>query len=290
MQRLFLTHNLVATPSLARRSRTLARTVVTITKCGKKNNIFRLSMNSAPVNSLDLTLIKDIKTALVEAENSPECKGIILSSSCRVFCAGLDLKELYQSTPEKLFNFWQHFQDTLFSVYSCKKTVVAEMAGVAPAGGCMLAMACDIRVSSEKCQIGLNEAAFGLVAPYFGAEMMEDVIGKRLAYRACAVGTLFPAAEAKSIGLIDEVILSSNVDPDAPSLEATAESQCELWMRAPGRQETKMMMRRDRISQWRKGQEVESQEFTHRVLDGTTQNMIGAYLASLSSGSANKKK
>jgi len=238
-------------------------------------------MASAPVNSLDLTLIKDIKAALVQAEESPECKGIILSSSMRVFCAGLDLKELHQASADNLFEFWQNFQDTLFSVYSSDKVVVAELGGVAPAGGCMLAMACDARVASDKCHIGLNEAAFGLVAPYFGAEMMEDVLGKRVAYAACSVGTVFPFVEADKLGMFDQVVSSEGAEAGAALREA-AEAVCEQWMRAPGRGATKSMMRGARSAVWRAGQEAESRDFVTRVQDPATQSMIGAYLASLS--------
>jgi Delta3-Delta2-enoyl-CoA isomerase len=258
----------------------ITRTAVTVARCGKKNNIMRLSMSSPPVNSLDLTLIKDIKGALVEAQRSEDCQGIILSSACRVFCAGLDLKELYQASPESLYRFWQNFQDTLFSVYESNKPVVAEIAGVSPAGGCMLAMACDVRVASDKCQIGLNEAAFGLVAPYFGAEMMADLTGKRVAYAACSVGTVFPSAEAAGVGLLDQVVSSSGEDA-AQQLQSAAEAACEAWMRAPGRLQTKQMMRRERSERWRNGQEAESREFVQRVLHQPTQVMIGAYLASL---------
>lgn len=253
---------------------TTIRQIVTVSEYGENKNIMRLGMSSPPVNSLDLQLIKDIKAGLVEAESNSACRGIVLSSECRAYCAGLNLNELYGSNPEKLNTFWNHFQDTLFSVYGSEKMLIAEINGPAPAGGCMLAMACDMRIATPNANVGLNEAAFGLVAPYFGAEMMEDLIGKRSAYTACSLGSMWTAEDALKIGMFDKVV-------DEDQLSAAVVEACEQWMKAPGRIATKKMMRAERLNRWREGQQNESDGFVGRVMDENVQTMIGRYLASL---------
>jgi enoyl-CoA hydratase/carnithine racemase len=67
-------------------------------------------MNSAPVNSLSLELMIDLRKALEAATSDTECAGIILASSCRTFSAGLNMKELYGATPEHLATFWTELQ------------------------------------------------------------------------------------------------------------------------------------------------------------------------------------
>jgi enoyl-CoA hydratase/carnithine racemase len=67
-------------------------------------------MNSAPVNSLSLELIIDLKKALDTASKDEECEGIILASTCRAFSAGLNMKELHGASPEHLATFWTELQ------------------------------------------------------------------------------------------------------------------------------------------------------------------------------------
>ena len=67
-------------------------------------------MNSAPVNSLSLELMVDLRKALEAATEDDECAGIILASSCRTFSAGLNMKELHGAAPEHLVKFWTELQ------------------------------------------------------------------------------------------------------------------------------------------------------------------------------------
>ena len=258
------------------RSRAIVRSIVTTSYCGTKGNIARICMASPPVNSLDLTLIKDIKAAVEEAENSKACKGIIIASSSRAFCAGLHLQELFAKTPAELINFWNNFQNMLFTIYSSKKVVVAEINGPSPAGGAMISYCSDARVMVDSAKIGLNEAAFGLVPPYFAVDMMEDIIGRGETYRACSLGVLYTAEEAGRLKLVDRVCKPEE-------LSHAAISEAELWMKAPGRSHTKQLMREERLERWNKRNAAESLAFAERVNDPHTQQFIRTYLESLSS-------
>ena len=73
-------------------------------------NIFRVAMNGAPVNSLSLDLMVDLRKALQAATTDEECHGVVLGSSCRTFSAGLNMKELHGATPDHLVKFWTELQ------------------------------------------------------------------------------------------------------------------------------------------------------------------------------------
>ena len=251
------------------------RNIVTSTVCGTKNNIIKISMSSQPVNSLSLPLIKAVTNAFVEAGQDDTCKGIILNSSTRAFSAGLDLNELSNRTDDELYIFWSSFQNMLFTVYNSDKAVIAEIAGAAPAGGTMLATCCDVRIGTDKAPIGLNEAAFGLIPPYFGVDMLDDIVGKRVSWKASSLGTMFKPQDALTIGLYD--IIASNEEIESISIE-----ECEKWIKAPGRLHTKRMLHQERLTKWRAGFEEECLTFVQRVQDPRTQKMISSYLESLS--------
>jgi len=81
-------------------------------------------MARKPVNSLNTELLSELKTFLLEAQNS-RIKGVILTSSLpTVFSAGLDIMELFNDK-EKLTNFWQTLQDTWLTVYSLTIPIAA---------------------------------------------------------------------------------------------------------------------------------------------------------------------
>ena len=85
-----------------------------------------------------------------------------------VFCAGLEITEMYKPEQEKLEVFWGSLQDLWIELYSCKVPTAAAIIGHSPAGGCLLAMCCDYRVMvGPKYTIGLNETQLGIVAPFW---------------------------------------------------------------------------------------------------------------------------
>lgn len=246
-----------------------------------KENIFRITIDSPPVNSLNLELIKKLKSDIQQAERSTS-EAIILTSNCRVFCAGLDLRELYGKSKSELKEFWYNFQDLIFSLYGSKKFVVCEIGGHAPAGGTLLSMCCDSRVALEGTMHGLNESAFGLVVPQWGCDMMINLTGNRLAYQALSKGTLFNSDEALKIGLIDSVIQGENID----KLRDATQAECEKWLQSPGREETKTMLRQPVLNRWVEQREDDLNQFVNSVSSPVTQVRIRDYLASLSKKSS----
>jgi Delta3-Delta2-enoyl-CoA isomerase len=230
-------------------------------------------MAHKPVNSLNYQLIHELKTAVTDA-NSSSCSSIILSSSCRVFSAGLDLNSLSGQSEDSLRKFWTEFQDLCFTLYGSEKFVVAEIGGHAPAGGTIISMCCDIRVATPGSKFGLNESAFGLVVPIWACDMMRDLIGTRLSYLSLCQGTLFTAEEAQELGLIDLI-----VEPN--ELQAAAEEQCQRWTQFPGRGGNKTTLRKANLTRWiqERGDDLDS--FVNIVDSPVTQQRIAAYLQSL---------
>jgi enoyl-CoA hydratase/carnithine racemase len=249
------------------------RRIVTTTEIG--DNLVRISMASEPVNSLDLDLVRNIKTA-VDAANNSNCDGIIFSSSCRVFSAGLDLKGLHGASNEFLVEFWTAVQDMCFALYSSDKCVVAEIEGHAPAAGTILSLCCDVRVAAPGVRLGLNESAFGLVCPRWACEMMEDNVGRRVAYTSLSLGTLYSSQESLAIGLVDCVV------DDPSKLAAAARAECLKWTSKPGRAALKASLRGPVVNRWRNERDIDLNAFLKVLTAPVSQQRIGDYLQSLS--------
>ena len=249
-----------------------ARRIVTTADCG--DNLVRITMAAEPVNSLNLQLMRKLKMAITAA-NASSCDGIVLASSCRVFCAGLDLKELHGASSENLAEFWTTFQELCQVLYSSNKFVVAEIGGHAPAAGTIISLCCDMRIAVPGARVGLNEAALGLVCPTWACEMMADNIGKRQAYSALSQGLLLSTEEGLSMGLVDKLA------EDKDQLMQKVHAECLQWTSKPGRSLLKAAIRGPIVNRWKQEQADDLQTFLRVLTMPETQQRIGDYLQSL---------
>jgi len=226
-----------------------------------------------------------ISTKIKSIENDhPKVKSLILSSSNpSIFSAGIDLKELYSPCPERLPKFWTAFQNLFVDLYGSRLAVIGAIEGHAPAAGCMLAMACDYRIMAASVpgeapfKIGLNETRFGIVAPPWMAQLMIRTIGFRKAEHALSLGTLFTPENARNIGLVDELVpTSQNV---LEICRKTAEKWNEIPMQA--RSITKMLTRKELLEELISTREGDKENFCKLVQSEPVQTALGLYLKRL---------
>src|SRR5256886_13565551 len=92
------------------------------------------------------------------------------------------------------------------AIETVPKAVIAAVNGFALGGGCELALACHIRLASEKAQIGLPEVTLGIIPGYGGTQRMARLLGKGKALELILTGDRIPAAEAERIGLVNKVV------------------------------------------------------------------------------------
>eukprot|EP00960_Hanusia_phi_P040387 754424-Hanusia_phi.AAC.1 len=156
----------------------------------KSSQVAIVRMNRPPVNALSKSLMSDLRHTIEELEKEKQVKGLVLTSSSKVFSAGLDLVELLNPTQEFVSSFWGELQDLWIKLYSTHLVTVAAVNGAAPAAGCMLALSCDYRMMATKNVIGMNETKFGLFAPPWFVELMADTVGRRKAENLLLQGTL----------------------------------------------------------------------------------------------------
>jgi len=245
--------------------------------------IATVSMNKAPVNSLNTELIQELAQTVTDTEK--KAKAIVLTSGCGVFCAGLDITEMYQPDPARLGVFWGSLQDLWIASYGCKIPMTAAINGHSPAGGCLLAMTCDYRAMvGPKFSIGLNETQLGIVAPFWFKDTMVNTIGTRQTELALMLGTLFTAEQALKIGLVDEVVA------DRDAVLAAANKVALQLSRIPSeaRHVTKMLMREPTLEKLTRDKQADIQHFTNFITQPEIQKPMGRYLEALKNKSRKK--
>jgi len=253
------------------------------------SGIGTMTMSSPPVNSITLEFMESFITTLDSAQNNPACKGIILTSGVpRVFSGGLDILTMYKPDEEKARAFGFTFQRLWMDLYLSRLPTIAAINGAAPAGGTILACACDYRImdNNEKLRMGLNETLLGIVAPWWTVKMFIATVGQREAERALALGKLYSPSEAQKTGLIDEAV-------DSTEVNATAVAELKKWISidAGARAATKKLIREplvDELLNYDRQRDIDA--FLGVITNEHTQNVMGAYLAQLQAQAKAKAK
>ena len=189
-----------------------------------------LTLDAPPVNPLGVETLRQLRGAIAEAEADPAARALVITSSApKVFSAGLDLTELADPDPARLRRHWRAMQTACHALFTTRLATVAQIGGHAPAGGCILAMACDHRVmrGDAGATIGLNEVWLGLPPPWWIAELMCRLVGPGPGERLLQTGALLPADEALRVGLVDEVAAGVLGDRGCEA--------AEQWLRVPDR-------------------------------------------------------
>lgn len=239
--------------------------------------IATVSMNRPPVNGLNLELLSELKNAIDEVEDE-KCRGLILTSSSNtIFSAGLDIMEMYLPNQERLRNFWTALQDTWLALYGSAVPTVAVINGHSPAGGCLLATACEYRVMLPNFTIGLNETKLGIVAPKWFMASFLNVLPRRVAEMALTQGRMFTTDEAATIGLIDAVA------KDKTEALCKAEEFLSTFNKVNpfARAMTKQQFRSKDLKQLEDERETDVQNFLFFVNQPNVQKGLGLYLESL---------
>src|SRR3954447_24242005 len=155
-------------------------------------------MGHGPVNALDLELLLGL-TAAVQ-----ECRGpLVLTGSGRAFSAGADLRRVVEGDEQYTTAFLAALSDMFLVVFDHPAPTVAAVNGHAIAGGCVLALACDLRLMATG-RIGLTELSVGVPFPSAAREITRYALGP-MAPRVVLRADTLEAADAVRVGLVDDV-------------------------------------------------------------------------------------
>lgn len=177
-----------------------------------KDRLAIITLNRGKSNSINREMVIELTDMLTNIENDTNIGGVIITGRDNFFSAGLDLIELYDYNEEEAKSFWYLFLNFTAKITAFKKPIVAAVNGHSPAGGCVIALACDARVMAEgKYIIGLNEVPVGIIVPNCIFSLYSFWLGKAHASRSLLEGKLFNPEEALAIGLIDELVNSESI-------------------------------------------------------------------------------
>lgn len=185
------------------------------------------------LNALNAQTVEEIHRVFSEARNDDQVRAVIVTGTGdKAFVAGADINELAQKTPGAGKQTSERGQFILRQIECFPKPVIAAINGFALGGGCELALACHIRIASEKAQIGLPEVTLGIIPGYGGTQRMVRLLGKGKALELVCTGDRIVAAEAERIGLVNKVVPADQLMSAAEEMARRIMSRSPVAVRA----------------------------------------------------------
>ena len=170
--------------------------------------VARLTLNRPDkLNAISSKMLSEMQSALDAIEKS-HARVAIVTGAGRAFCAGMDLEMLSaiadQSAAENMEDS-RRLARMFRRIWSFSKPLIAAVNGAALAGGCGIATLCDFTIAVPQAKFGYTEVKIGFL-PAIVSVFLTRQIGDKHARDLLLTGRLVDAAEAKSLGLITEIL------------------------------------------------------------------------------------
>lgn len=179
------------------------------------------------LNALNRATLAELHLAFDQAAAEDAIRVVVLAGAGgKAFVAGADISELTTLSPVQARDFSRFGQQLMSKVEALGKPVIASIAGYCLGGGMELAMACHLRVASEKARFGMPEVTLGLIPGFGGTQRLLRLAGRTATLGLCLSGLPIDAARAHQLGIINSVHdhddLDAAVDKLADQLAALA--------------------------------------------------------------------
>jgi enoyl-CoA hydratase len=187
---------------------------------GQRGAIHRITVNRPDkLNALNRETLNELTLAFAQAAHDDEVRVVVLSGAGeKAFVAGADIAEMNGYTPVQAQRFSRTGQQLMRSIERLGKPVIARVQGFALGGGMELAMACHLRIASEKAKFGQPEINLGLIPGFGGTQRLLRLAGRGAALELCLVGSTISAQRAYELGIVSKVVTPEALDETVNAL------------------------------------------------------------------------
>lgn len=157
------------------------------------------------LNALCNALVAELGQALDDMEADDAIGCVVLTGSEKAFAAGADIKEMQSQSymdaylADFITTGWER-------VTTCRKPVIAAVAGYALGGGCEMAMMCDFILAADTAKFGQPEITIGTIPGAGGTQRLTRAVGKAKSMDMILTGRMMDAEEAERAGLVSRIV------------------------------------------------------------------------------------
>jgi len=172
----------------------------------KKESTLVVTINrERAMNALNKETVAELQQLFSYHWTDDSITAVIVTGAGKAFVAGADITELADLDVRSGTQLSANGLYLMKTIQNFPKPVIAAVNGFALGGGCELALACDIRLASEKARFGQPEVNLGIIPGYGGTQRLARLVGRGKAMQLICTGEMINAAEAYRIGLADEI-------------------------------------------------------------------------------------
>lgn len=180
------------------------------------------------MNALNMDVLNELYDAFTKIEADDAVKAVIVTGEGKAFVAGADIAQMHKLNAIEGRAMMTLGHKVMNLIENIEKPVIAAVNGFALGGGCELAMACDIRIASEKAKFGQPEVGLGIIPGFGGTQRLARLVGKGMAKYLIMTAEMIDAAEAHRIGLAEKVVAPEELIAEAEKVANTIASKAPI--------------------------------------------------------------
>jgi enoyl-CoA hydratase len=160
------------------------------------------------LHALDPEMLSALEDSISQAERSREIRVIVIESTGqKAFCVGADILAWTALSPIDMWSEWVRRGHRVFDrIERTRQPVICAIQGFALGGGLELALACDLRISTDSARFGMPEVKLGTIPGWGGTIRLPKLIGHSRAKQMIFTGEQIGAETAERWGLVNEVV------------------------------------------------------------------------------------
>ena len=193
---------------------------------GDKDHIATLTLNVPhSLNALSMSMIAALRAQIAAIAADPDVRVVVLRGAGKVFCAGHDLKEIQaaRTAADQGRAYFTALFATCAAMMQALQTmpqpVIAEVHGMATAGGCQLASSCDLIVAADTARFGVNGVDIGLFCSTPMVALSRKV-PSAVAFEMLTTGEFMSATRARDMGLVNRIAPADTLEQETRALAA----------------------------------------------------------------------
>jgi enoyl-CoA hydratase/carnithine racemase len=168
----------------------------------RDNGVAVVRLDNPKVNAISAEVRRQLLDAAESLTSDPP-GAVVITGGDRIFAAGADISEFQKGDPGQI---GAEFLQTLNTWAAIPRITIAAISGYALGGGCEVALACDLRVASDRAKLGQPEILLGLIPGGGGTQRLARLVGPAKAKDLVLSGRQVDASEALAMGLVDGVV------------------------------------------------------------------------------------
>jgi enoyl-CoA hydratase/carnithine racemase len=163
-------------------------------------------LNAPPRNGVTFDLLEQLAKECTAIAANDSVRAVVIWGGDTHFSGGSDLRQMHQLSVAEAVSRSRRGQAGVAAISRLNKPVAAAIAGLAIGGGLELALCADYRIATRSAKLGFPEVTNGRMPGAGGTQILPRLIGESYALDLICSGRLVTADEAKSIGLVNDVV------------------------------------------------------------------------------------